>query len=105
MKTLAASALAVLAFALCLLSGASVAAEPCEVPSYLLFGTNELKHVAEAVKKDKRLTIAVVGTGSSILAGPDGPRRPTRPASRPRSSSTALGRRQGRDPGPNPDDR
>lgn len=73
MKTLAASALAVLAFALCLLSGASVAAEPCEVPSYLWFGTTELKHVAEAVKKDKRLTIAVVGTGSSILAGPDGP--------------------------------
>src|SRR6478672_9621424 len=73
MKTLAASALAVLAFALCLLSGASVAAEPCEVPSYLWFGATELKHVAEAVKKDRRLTIAVVGTGSSILAGPDGP--------------------------------
>ena len=73
MKTLAASALAVLAFALCLLSGASVAAEPCEVPSYLWFGATELKHVAEAVKKDKKLTIAVVGTGSSILAGPDGP--------------------------------
>jgi lysophospholipase L1-like esterase len=33
-----------------------------------------LKHVAEAVAKDKRLTIAVVGTGSSVLAGPDGPR-------------------------------
>src|SRR5262249_26350821 len=28
----------------------------------------------EAVKKERRLTIAVVGTGSSILAGPDGPR-------------------------------
>jgi len=38
-----------------------------------VFGNNDLKHVAEAVKKDKRLTIAVVGTGSSILAGPDGP--------------------------------
>ena len=43
MKTLAASALAVLAFALCLLSGASVAAEPCEVPSYLWFGANRVK--------------------------------------------------------------
>jgi hypothetical protein len=32
-----------------------------------------LKHVTEAVKKDRRLTIAVVGTGSSALAGPDGP--------------------------------
>jgi lysophospholipase L1-like esterase len=30
--------------------------------------------VADAVAKDRRLTIAVVGTGSSILAGPDGPR-------------------------------
>jgi lysophospholipase L1-like esterase len=38
-----------------------------------LFGSNELKHVAEAVEKDHRLTIAVVGTGSSALAGPDGP--------------------------------
>jgi lysophospholipase L1-like esterase len=26
------------------------------------------------VRKEKRLTVAVVGTGSSILAGPDGPR-------------------------------
>jgi lysophospholipase L1-like esterase len=33
-----------------------------------------LKHVAEAVQKQHKLTIAVVGTGSSILAGPDGPR-------------------------------
>jgi hypothetical protein len=39
----------------------------------LWFGATELKHVAEAVKKDKQLTIAVVGTGSSILSGPDGP--------------------------------
>jgi hypothetical protein len=39
----------------------------------LLFGNNELKHVTEAVKTAKRLTIAVVGTGSSALAGPDGP--------------------------------
>jgi lysophospholipase L1-like esterase len=40
----------------------------------LLVGNNELKHVAEAVQKEKKLTIAVVGTGSSILAGPEGPR-------------------------------
>jgi lysophospholipase L1-like esterase len=49
-------------------------AQPCDIPGYLLSGTNELKHVAEAAQKEKRLTIAVVGTGSSILAGPDGPR-------------------------------
>jgi lysophospholipase L1-like esterase len=45
----------------------------CEIPGYLLFGNNDLKRVAAAVKDDRRLTIAVVGTGSSALAGPDGP--------------------------------
>jgi lysophospholipase L1-like esterase len=76
MKTPLAATLAVLAVALSALGGTVVAAEgqKCEIPGYLLFGNNELKHVAEAVKKDRRLTIAVVGTGSSILAGPDGPR-------------------------------
>jgi len=76
MKTPVAAMLAVLAVALSALGGTVVAAEgqKCEIPGYLLFGNNELKHVAEAVKKDRRLTIAVVGTGSSILAGPDGPR-------------------------------
>ncbi len=48
--------------------------QSCEIPGYLLFGGNELKRVSAAVNKDRRLTIAVVGTGSSILAGPDGPR-------------------------------
>ena len=77
MKTPVAATLAGLSVALLLaLAGSVVAAEGqrCEVPDYLLFGNNELKHVTEAVKKDRRLTIAVVGTGSSILAGPDGPR-------------------------------
>src|SRR5712671_6901615 len=45
----------------------------CEIPGYLLFGNNELKRTEAVVTKDRRLTIAVVGTGSSILAGPDGP--------------------------------
>jgi lysophospholipase L1-like esterase len=72
MKTPIAAAAA--AAALYLLAGAASAAEPCDVPGYLLFGSNELKHVAEAVQKQHKLTIAVVGTGSSILAGPDGPR-------------------------------
>ncbi|HEX4827625.1 MAG TPA: SGNH/GDSL hydrolase family protein [Xanthobacteraceae bacterium] len=67
-------AAAAVAAALYLLAGAAFAAEPCDVPGYLLFGSNELKHVAEAVQKQHKLTIAVVGTGSSILAGPDGPR-------------------------------
>jgi hypothetical protein len=70
MKRLIAASLTVLALAV-----AAVAAEPqkCEIPGYLLFGNNELKRVAEAVAKDRRLTIAVVGTGSSALAGPNGP--------------------------------
>jgi lysophospholipase L1-like esterase len=70
MKTPIAAVLAV-----SLSCGAAFAAErqACEIPGYLLFGTNELKHVAEIVKTDHRLTIAVVGTGSSALAGPDGP--------------------------------
>jgi lysophospholipase L1-like esterase len=67
-------AVAVLAAALSIATGAAFAAEPCDIPGYLLLGNNELKHVAEAVQKEKKLTIAVVGTGSSILAGPDGPR-------------------------------
>src|SRR5262249_62270094 len=76
MKIPVAAALTALCAALGALPGAAFAAEreACEVPSYLLFGSNELKHVAEAVQKDKRLTVAVGGTGSSILAGPDGPR-------------------------------
>jgi len=73
MKTPVAT-LAAMAAALWILTGAAVAAEPCDIPGYLLIGNNELKHVAEAVQKEKKLTIAVVGTGSSILAGPDGPR-------------------------------
>ena len=56
--------------------GPALAAErqSCAIPGYLLFGSNELKKVSAAVNKERRLTIAVVGTGSSILAGPDGPR-------------------------------
>jgi lysophospholipase L1-like esterase len=67
-------AVAAVSAALYVLTSAAFAAEPCDIPGYLLLGNNELKHVAEAVRKEKRLTVAVVGTGSSILAGPDGPR-------------------------------
>lgn len=61
---------------ICSLTGTTLAAErqSCEIPGYLLFDGNELKHVAEVVAKEHRLNIAVVGTGSSILAGPEGPR-------------------------------
>ena len=58
------------------LAGSAFAADPhtCAIPGYLLFGANELRHVAAVVAKERKLTIAVVGTGSSALAGPDGPR-------------------------------
>jgi lysophospholipase L1-like esterase len=61
---------------ICSFVGAAFAAErhSCEIPASLLFSSNELKRVAETVAKDRRLTVAVIGTGSSILAGPDGPR-------------------------------
>jgi lysophospholipase L1-like esterase len=76
MKTPVAATLAGLSVAVLAFPGTVVAEEhqACEIPTYLRFGNNELKHVAEAVEKERRLTIAVVGTGSSILAGPDGPR-------------------------------
>ncbi len=75
MKRVIAATFAVFAAALWIMTGGALAteAQPCDIPGYLLSGTNELKHVAEAAQKEKRLTIAVVGTGSSILAGPDGP--------------------------------
>ena len=68
----------------------------CEIPGYLLSGNNELKRVDATVKDDQRLTIAVVGTGSSTLAGPDGPRRPIRRGWKRRSSSACPASRQGR---------
>jgi lysophospholipase L1-like esterase len=70
----AARSCAALVTALYLFAFPAFAAEPCDIPASLLSGGWDLKHVAEAVAKDKRLTIAVVGTGSSLLAGPEGPR-------------------------------
>jgi hypothetical protein len=70
MKALAAAVLAVLA-----LGNTALAAERprCAVPDYLLLGDAQLNRVSKAVTTQKRLRIAVVGTGSSALAGPDGP--------------------------------
>src|SRR5262249_61298623 len=66
----AAAALAAFVFA----DGAVAAERPrCGVPDYLLFGESPLKRVSSVVETQKRLRIAVVGTGSSALAGPDGP--------------------------------
>lgn len=47
-------------------------ADPCEVPGYILFGESKLDHVKKAVEQNKRLVILVVGSGSSLMPGPDG---------------------------------
>ena len=55
--------------------GVAAAERPrCAVPDYLLHGEALLKRVQAAVASEKHLRIAVVGTGSSALAGPEGPR-------------------------------
>ena len=60
MKTSLAAILAGMSVALSALCGTAVAEEhqTCEIPAYLRFANNDLKHVAEVVKKDRRLTIA-----------------------------------------------
>ena len=75
MRALRAAALAALAVAGMGWPGIVSAAERprCAVPDYLLFGDARLKRVPPTVARDKRLRIAVVGTGSSALAGPGGP--------------------------------
>jgi lysophospholipase L1-like esterase len=57
------------------LTGQALAAErgTCTVPDDLLFSDSQLQRVFGAVTKQRKLAIAVVGTGSSALAGPDGP--------------------------------
>jgi GDSL-like Lipase/Acylhydrolase family len=65
--------LAAIAFA-----GGAVAAESqppvCDVPERLLPTDADLAHVGSEVKDRRRLDITVVGSASSALAGPDGPR-------------------------------
>ena len=57
-------------------TGQAMAAErgTCAVPDDLLYSDSQLKRVFAAATTARKLTIAVVGTGSSALAGPDGPR-------------------------------
>jgi lysophospholipase L1-like esterase len=57
------------------LAGQALAVDPpsCAVPDNLLFVDNSLKRVAAAVGKQRQLAIAVFGTGSSMLAGAEGP--------------------------------
>jgi len=59
-----------------LIDAASAAAptDVCEVPKGLLATDIQLTRVAKAIKDNHRLDIAVVGSGSSSLAGADGAR-------------------------------
>ena len=68
MRTLFVVIAAVLSFA-----GAARAQTPvvCDVPGYLLLSESELKRAAAAVKERRALDIVVIGTGSSVLAGPN----------------------------------
>jgi hypothetical protein len=70
MRALIALVLAASAFA-----GQALAVDPpsCAVPDNLLFADNNLNKVTTAVGKQHQLAIAVFGTGSSTLAGSDGP--------------------------------
>jgi len=62
-------------FATALFSGgAAAAAEECEVPPSLIASDNDLVRVAAEIKDRHRLDIAVIGSGSSVLPGPDGER-------------------------------
>ena len=67
-------------FILCLLAGSAAAQrrDSCDVPGYLLFGESELSEVAKSVKERQQLDIAIIGSGSSTLGGPEGKAYPAR---------------------------
>jgi hypothetical protein len=70
MKALVAAALAVSA-----LASQALAADPppCAVPDRLVSGDYSLRRVAAVVARQHKLAIVVLGTGSSTLAGAEGP--------------------------------
>lgn len=65
-------AVAIGAIALCSAAARGEPADPCAVPSYLLFGDSKLDRVNAAVLKEKVLRIVALGGTSSTLPGPDG---------------------------------
>jgi hypothetical protein len=58
--------------AMALMNVAAFAAEECEVPPSFIASDSDLTRVAKSIKSQHRLDIAVVGTGSSTLPGPNG---------------------------------
>src|SRR6204780_166516 len=69
--------IAAIVASIALVQGAAAAAETapsCEVPESLLPADIDLTRVASAIKEHHRLDIAVVGSASSALTGPEGAR-------------------------------
>jgi hypothetical protein len=65
-------AVATAAIVLCAATAGAEPADPCAVPSYLLFGDSLLQRVTAAAKNAKALNIVVLGGPSSSLPGPAG---------------------------------
>jgi len=59
-----------------LMNGAAAAepAQECSVPERLIAANSDLTRVSNEIKDRHRLDISVVGSGSSVLSGPDGAR-------------------------------
>ena len=59
-----------------LMNGAAAAepAQECSVPEWLIAANSDLTRVSNEIKDRHRLDISVVGSGSSVLSGPDGAR-------------------------------
>ncbi len=57
------------------IAGQALAVDPpsCAVPDNFLFADNNLGRITAAVGKQHQLSVMVLGTGSSMLAGADGP--------------------------------
>jgi hypothetical protein len=55
-------------------AAAAESAPECNVPESMIPADNEITRVAASVKDHHRLKISVIGTGSSVLSGPDGTR-------------------------------
>jgi len=69
--------IAIIFATIALTDGAAIAApqlEQCDVPQSLIDSDADLARVTNDVKTKHRLDISVVGSGSSVLSGPDGAR-------------------------------
>lgn len=68
------SIVAVLAVIFLIGAAAAEPAPDCSVPETLLPADHDLTHVSNEIKERHRLNVSVIGSGSSVLSGPDGTR-------------------------------